>query len=74
MADVPLDKDDWEISTAAFVIMPEDAKSEELRRKLAPFMERGEPDDCADEAAREAAEIGMGAQEFQVHEITSYCN
>lgn len=34
--------------------MPDDSKTEEFLKKLAPCIERGELDECVDEAARVA--------------------
>ena len=44
--------------------MPENNKTEEFLKKLAPCIERGELEKCVDEAARVAGEMGIGAIEL----------
>jgi hypothetical protein len=44
--------------------MPDNNKTEEFLKKLAPCIERGDPDACVEEAARMAREMGVGAQEL----------
>ncbi|MCZ7399952.1 MAG: tetratricopeptide repeat protein [Candidatus Methanoperedens sp.] len=43
--------------------MPENNKTEEFLKKLAPCIERGELEACVEEAARVAREMGIGAGE-----------
>ncbi len=40
--------------------MPDDNKTEEFLKKLAPCIERGELEKCAEEEARVAGEMGAG--------------
>ncbi|MBU4373675.1 MAG: hypothetical protein KJ714_04385, partial [Euryarchaeota archaeon] len=44
--------------------MPENNKTEDFLKKLAPCIERGELEACVDEAARVAGEMGIGAEEL----------
>ncbi|HEY9205575.1 MAG TPA: tetratricopeptide repeat protein [Candidatus Methanoperedens sp.] len=44
--------------------MPEDNKTKEFLQKIAPCIERGEPDACVEEAARLAGEMEIGAEEL----------
>jgi hypothetical protein len=44
--------------------MPENTKTAEFLQKLAPCIERGDPDACVGEAARMAREMGVGAVEI----------
>ncbi|KCZ71404.1 Flp pilus assembly protein TadD [Candidatus Methanoperedens nitroreducens] len=44
--------------------MPDNNKTEEFLKKLAPCIERGEPEACVDEAAQIAEEMGIGAEEL----------
>lgn len=46
--------------------MPENNKTEEFLLKLAPCIERGEPEACVEEAARVANEMGIGAGEMEL--------
>ncbi len=41
-----------------FKIMPENTKTEEFLKKLAPCIERGELEKCVEEAGRVAGEMG----------------
>jgi hypothetical protein len=41
--------------------MPDNNKTQEFLKKLAPCIERGDPDACVEEAARVAQEMGVGA-------------
>ena len=44
--------------------MSESSKTEEFLQKLAPCIERGELEECVEEAARVAREMGIGAEEL----------
>ena len=44
--------------------MPENNKTQEFLKKLAPCIERGDLDACVEEAARVAKEMGVGAEEL----------
>jgi tetratricopeptide (TPR) repeat protein len=44
--------------------MPENNKTEEFLKKLAPCIERGKLEACVEEAARVAREMGIGAEEL----------
>ncbi len=46
--------------------MPENNKTEEFLKKLAPCIERGELEACVEEAARVASEMGIGTEELLV--------
>ncbi len=48
------------------IIMPENNKTVEFLKKLAPCIERGELEACVEEAARVAKEMGIEAQDFYV--------
>jgi hypothetical protein len=42
--------------------MPDDNKTQEFLQKLAPCIERGDLDACAEEEARVAQEMGIGGK------------
>ncbi len=51
--------------------MTENNKTEEFLRKLAPCIERGDLDECVEEAARLAGEMGVGAGAGELLDLSS---